>query len=72
MAISSCPSCGKQKWAMRTDPADFRQKVLHCMECGFEVDLRVVRASRHIVRQDGGQDLRAAEPASEPAQGAGE
>ncbi len=72
MAISPCPNCKQQKWATRSDPSNFRQKVLHCMECGFEVDLRVVRASRQIVQRDDGQDLVPAEQTAEPAQGAGE
>lgn len=72
MSIAACPECGKQKWSIRADPADFRQRVVHCMECGFTVDLRVVRASRFIVRRDGGQDLVPAEQTAERAQGAGE
>lgn len=69
-AIRPCPECGKQKWAGRTASDNFREKVLHCMECGFEVDLRVARVARTILRRDGGQDVQVDEP--EHVQGAGE
>jgi transcription elongation factor Elf1 len=49
MPFAPCPECRKRKWALRTDPKNFRQRVLHCMECGFEVDIRVVRASRRLL-----------------------
>lgn len=69
MVLSPCPNCGKQKWANRTTyPNNVRQQMLHCMECGFEVDLRVAKASRRIVRHDRGLDLQSAES----TQGAGE
>lgn len=71
MAFNACPNCNQQKWASQTSyPNNVRQQMLHCMECGFEVDLRVVRDSRRILRRDGGQDVHAEEP--EHAQGAGE
>lgn len=68
LVFSPCSECKQRKWATRNSPTDFREKVLHCMECGFEVDLRVAKASRRIVRHDGGQDLQSAES----TQGAGE
>lgn len=68
MAFSPCPECGKQKWATRNARNNWREQVLHCMECGFEVDLRVAKASRRIVRHDRGLDLQSAES----TQGAGE
>ena len=60
-----CPECKRNKWAERSDRANFRRQVLHCMECGFEVDLHVADTAKRILRRDRGQDVRAAEPVSE-------
>lgn len=56
--MPSCPRCHKAKWKTQPAPEDFRQRVLHCMECGFEVDVRVFRQSRRILLRDNGKDLR--------------
>jgi hypothetical protein len=52
-----CPECKRSKWATVDSRADFRQRALRCMECGFEVDARVAVASRRILRTDQGQDV---------------
>lgn len=70
MPIKSCPSCGQRKWATRTDQQNFRQRVLRCMECGFEVDARVAVQAKRILKRDDGQDLQVA--SADAAQGAGE
>lgn len=54
---SSCPECGKSKWATVQSRTNFRRQALHCMECGFEVDAQVVAAAGAILRRDDGQDL---------------
>jgi hypothetical protein len=59
MPYPPCPECHKHKWATRAAADDFRREVLHCMECGFEVDKHVAMTARRIVRRDGGQDVRA-------------
>lgn len=56
-----CPRCAKSKWAEREDRANWRRRVLHCMECGFEVDMHVAARAKGILRRDRGQDV--AQPA---------
>jgi transcription elongation factor Elf1 len=55
--MTTCPECGKAKWATVDSRADFRRKAMRCMECGFEVDARVFDEAERILQLDEGQDL---------------
>ena len=47
--FSPCPTCDKLKWALIADPKLPGNDLLHCNECGFEVDIRVVKREQWIL-----------------------
>lgn len=55
--FSPCPTCKTLKWALTPDPKVKNNELLHCNECGFEVDMRVVSREQWILSQiDDSQD----------------
>jgi hypothetical protein len=45
-----CPNCKTLTWALIPDPKIPANHLLHCNECGFEVDMRVVSRVQWILR----------------------
>lgn len=51
-----CPKCQTHTWAIVKDPKHAEFELLHCNECGFEVDMRVVQREQWILGGFGKDD----------------